>query len=133
MGDNFLGKGWSFPPAFYEGGAAVVLISGEKDIEQSLQIILSTSLNERIMNSGFGCDLRQFLFGEIDNSLISQLRNIIERALLKYEPRIKVEKVDVLTAEASNGLLNISVSYLVPASNNRYNMVYPYYLTEANI
>ena len=39
---NFLGRGWSFPPAFTPGGAEVLTVSGEDDIEQSLGLLLVT-------------------------------------------------------------------------------------------
>jgi len=133
MSNDFLGAGWSFPPAFFAGGAEVVLISGEEDIRQSLQIILSTSLNERIMHSDFGCDLSRFLFGEIDQGLVNEMRNMVSNALLMHEPRIQVLDVDIQSTEAENGRLLISVNYLVPATNNRYNLVYPFYLKEANV
>ena len=59
---SFLGTGWSFPPTFTRGGAEVDLVSGADDIEQSLQILLSTRLGERLMQPDFGCDLQQVMF-----------------------------------------------------------------------
>ncbi len=58
----FLGTGWSFPPAFTKGGAEVEMVSGAEDIHQSLQILLSTRLGERVMQDEFGCDLHSVLF-----------------------------------------------------------------------
>lgn len=133
MATDFFGTGWSFPPTFYGGGAEVELVSGEADIRQSLQIILSTSMNERIMHSGFGCELNRFVFDEIDVSLINKMRSLVSDALLKHEPRIQVKEVDIQVTGADNGLLLISINYLVRTTNNRYNLVYPFYLKEATI
>lgn len=133
MENNFLGKGWSFPPAFYAGGAEVALVSGEEDIKQSLQILLSTSINERMMNSDFGCELTRFLFEEMDQSLINDLRSTITDAILKHEGRIQVEEVVVRDVDTKPGLLHISIDYSVRTTNNRYNMVYPFYINEASI
>ena len=38
---SFLGTGWSFPPTFNRDTATVDMVSDEKDIQQSLEIILS--------------------------------------------------------------------------------------------
>lgn len=133
MANDFLGTGWSFPPTFYESGAGVQLISGEDDIKQSLQIILSTSLNERVMRSDFGCELSRFVFEEIDSGLIHQMKQVVSDALLNHEPRIQVLDVNIQNTDSNYGLLLISVSYLVSTTNNRYNLVYPFYLKEASL
>ncbi|UII24678.1 GPW/gp25 family protein [Fulvivirga maritima] len=132
MENNFLGKGWSFPPQFYADGAEVELVSGEEDIKQSLEIILSTSLKERVMMSDFGCDLSQFLFEEVDQSLINEMRGVVSDAILKYEPRVKAEQV-AINNSAEEGMLAISIDYVVRTTNNRYNLVYPFYLKEASV
>lgn len=133
MENDFLGRGWSFPPVFYAGGADVAMVSGEEDILQSLKILLATSLNERIMHSDFGCELSRFLFEEIDQSMINGLRGAVGDAILKQEPRIRVEEIVIEDSAADNGLLMISIDYLVRTTNNRYNMVYPFYINEATL
>ena len=133
MDNHFLGRGWSFPPAFYAGGADVAMVSGEQDISQSLKIILSTSLNERIMHADFGCELSQYLFEEIDQSMVNGLRGVVSDAILNHEPRIRVEEIEIRDSAAESGLLIISIDYLVRSTNNRYNMVYPYYINEATL
>ncbi|MBL3655537.1 GPW/gp25 family protein [Fulvivirga sediminis] len=133
MENDFLGRGWSFPPAFHAGGGELELVSGEQDIQQSLKILLSTSLNERVMAPDFGCELTNYLFEEIDQSLINEIRNAVSDAILTHEPRVQVEEVNITEVKRENGLLHISITYLVPATNNRHNLVYPFYLNEASI
>jgi phage baseplate assembly protein W len=130
--EAFLGKGWSFPPQFFSSGAEVELVSGEEDIRQSLYILFGTALNERVMFSSFGCELSRYLFEEIDQALINGLTGIIEDAILNNEPRIDTDAVDVTQSSTEAGLLLISISYTIRATNNRYNMVYPFYINEAN-
>ncbi len=133
MENKFLGNGWSFPPAFYLEGAEVEMVSGEEDIRQSLQIILSTSLKERLMHSDFGSDLSSFLFEEGGQQLINDIQNIISNALLIYEPRVKLNEVLVQDPGIEAGRINISIDYTVRTTNNRFNLVYPFYLNEASI
>ena len=130
--EAFLGKGWSFPPQFFSSGAEVEVVSGEEDIKQSLFILFGTALNERVMFSSFGCELSRYLFEEIDQALINGLTGIIEDAILNNEPRINTDAVDVTQSSTEAGLLLISISYTIRATNNRYNMVYPFYINEAN-
>lgn len=133
MATDFLGTGWSFPPEFYADGAEVEMVSGEEDIRQSLQILLSTSLKERTMNSSYGCELNQFLFEEVDQSLINSLRGVVSDALLNHEPRIKVGDIQVDNSSIETGFLLISIDYLIRTTNNRYNFVYPFYINEASL
>jgi hypothetical protein len=130
--DNpFLGTGWSFPPSFSAGGEAVGTVSGVDDIEQSLALLLATRRGERVMQPDFGCELSGFLFGEISRGLMGRVRDTIADAVLQHEPRIVLNGVDVSDAQAADGILQIAIDYTVRATNSRYNMVYPFYLSEA--
>lgn len=133
MNNDFLGKGWTFPPEFVANGNDLAMVSGEEDIKQSLQILLSTSLKERVMHPDFGCDLNQFLFEEIDDRFISDVRNIVSRSLLMHEPRIIVNEVSIADVDLDNAVVQISVDYIVRTTNNRFNLVYPFYVNEASL
>ena len=106
------------------------MVSEEEDIVQSLEIILSTRPNERIMQPDFGCDLSQFLFEELSQSLITGIRGIITDAILYHEPRIDLDNIDINESQ-KEGLLLISITYTVRTTNSRFNLVYPFYLNEA--
>lgn len=127
---SFLGTGWSFPPTFNKDTGTVEMVSNESDIRESLEIILSTGPSERIMQLDFGCELSQFMFEEITQSLITRIRGTVSDALLEHEPRIEVDDISVEEGE-EQGLLLIGVSYTVRATNTRSNMVYPFYLDDA--
>ncbi len=131
----YLGTGWSFPPNFDKDSNTITMVSAEKDIEQSLEILLSTSLGERVMQPDYGCNLKDYQFESMDNSLIGFLKDLVERAILFYEPRIKLERVDITEAESFEliqGILRITVHYEIEGTNTRYNYVYDFYLREAD-
>lgn len=128
---SFLGTGWSFPPLFTANGADVEMVSREEDIFQSLQILLSTNLNERSMQLSYGSDMNIFLFEEIDQSLITNIYSLISDAIYYHEPRITLDNVEVNADEQESGLLLISVKYTIKATNSRYNLVWPFYINEA--
>ena len=127
-----LGRGWGFPPTFANGGSEMEMVEGTDDIRQSLEILLSTSLEERNMLFEFGCDLNRFLFEEVNQELIRGIRGMVSKAILNYEPRIKMDGVKVDKDNMEEGLLIITVDYTVRATNSRYNMVYPFYVNEAD-
>ena len=129
---SFLGRGWSFPPEFNSYTGDVEMVADEKDIEQSLQIIISTSMKERVMRPRFGCNLKDFIFEPLDTSTKTYLRDIVETAIIYHEPRVNVNEIELRESEdTSNGTLYIEIDYEIRGTNSRYNSVFPYNQTEA--
>jgi len=128
---SFLGRGWAFPASFSAGGADVDMASGAEDIEQSLRILIGTWQGERVMQETFGCDLGRLVFEQLDQRLINTVDRLISTAVLDHEPRIRLDRVDVARAPDGPSAIIITVNYTVRATNSRYNIVFPFYLTEA--
>ncbi len=134
--DKFLGRGWAFPPTFRRspiGTSGVELIEAREDIEQSLTILLSTSLGERVLRPDYGCNLSDYQFEPMNASLVGFIRDMVSTALLYHEPRIRVERVEVnqpTYQDALDGKLLIEVDYTIRTTNSRYNFVYDFYQNE---
>jgi phage baseplate assembly protein W len=126
---DFLGTGWAFPPAFVKGHA-VQMASGEENIKQSLEILFSTTSGERIFNFEYGCNIRRWVFEDMDLSTKVLIADEICRAILYFEPRIDVEKVDVEIKNPLEGILWINLEYCVRQTNSRSNKVFPFYFKE---
>lgn len=127
--DSFLGTGWGFPPTFDPGLRGVVMISEEKDIRSSLEILLSTDIGERVMQPRYGCNMRRLVFEPLDTTLRAYMEDLIRTAILFFEPRILLDQV-TLVPQNLEGRIDISIDYTVAATNTRSNYVYPYYLQE---
>ena len=127
----FLGRGWAWPPSFSPGGGEVAMVAGAADVAQSLEIIFSTEPGERAMRETFGSALSRFLFAEIDQTMLTNLRGAIFDAILAFEPRIQIDGVEIVESGETPGLLTISLHYTLRGTNSRYNLVYPFYLREA--
>jgi hypothetical protein len=125
----FLGTGWSFPPTFDKGGATVEMLSDEDDIRSSLEILLSTSTGERIMQPKYGCDLKRFLFEPLNTSMKTLIKDLVKKSILYFEPRVKLEDISLVTDD-NNGVLVITVEYTIISTNTRNNLVFPYYIKE---
>lgn len=133
--NSFLGTGWAFPVEFDAESGTVELVSDYKDIEESLNILLSTSLGERVMQPDYGCNLTDYIFESLNSTLIGIIKHKVENAILYYEPRIVAENVDVTAADSFDlieGKFTITVEYSIPQTNSRFNYVYDYYLNEAS-
>jgi len=126
---SFLGVGWSFPPAFDNDGGEVQMLKGEDDIQSSLQVLLATRLGERVVQPLFGCNLDAMMFELLDTTLKTEMRDLIQKAILFFEPRVNVDKID-LESSNTNGLILITVNYTVRSTNTRGNLVFPFYLSE---
>jgi phage baseplate assembly protein W len=129
-GNSFLGVGWAFPPEFNKGTNSVKIVSESHDIQESLNILLSTFPGERVMQPTYGCELRTMVFETINESTVTALKDIIERAILFFEPRITLDEIHLETNAIEDGLLTIVLEYTVRATNTRSNMVYPFYFNE---
>jgi uncharacterized protein len=125
---SFIGSGWSFPPEFSKRG--VRMVSAEEDIRQSLHILLATNPGERVMEPTFGCGLKAQMFENLTEGSAAQMKDVIGRAILFFEPRITVERITIEEAGMLDGVMGISIDYWIRATNSRHNMVYPFYLTE---
>lgn len=127
---SFLGTGWAFPPAFDPRTKHVSMVSELRDIDDSLRILLGTRLGERVMQPTYGCGLDRMVFELVDESAITELRDLVEKAVLFFEPRITLDAVDIDTSDLFDGLLRLNLAYTVRSTNTRNNLVYPLYLRE---
>jgi hypothetical protein len=127
MRKPFLGVGWSHPIAVKDG--ALVLAEFEESVRQSVWIILGTAKGERVMRPDFGCGIYDLVFQINSASTAGQAAQAVREALLAFEPRIDVLDVSVQTdTDSDDAVLLISIDYQVRATNNVFNLVYPFYL-----
>lgn len=134
--NSFLGTGWAFPIEFDRAAQTVEMVSDYQDIEESLGILLSTSLGERVLQPEYGCNLNDYMFESLNSTVIGIIKHHVENAILYFEPRIIAEKVEVTSEDSTDlieGKFTITVTYVVPQTNSRFNYVYDYYLNEASV
>lgn len=127
---DFLGRGWSFPPQFDVIHKSVMMTENVDDIRNSLSILLSTIVGERVMNVSYGCNLEPYVFESMDTTTITILKDKITTAILFFEARIETERIHMNTERLWEGLLLIEIDYKIRATNSRYNFVYPFYKEE---
>ena len=109
------------------------MVSDAEDIRQSLFLILSTTPGERVTNPEFGCGLQNFIFENIDSTTEYLMRNMIEQAILYFEPRITLNEIEIDTREQIEGVIYITLHYTIRKVNIRSNIVYPFYKLEGTL
>jgi len=127
---SFLGTGWSFPPQFDNEGGSVEMLSDGEDIRSSLEILLSTRPGERVMLPNYGCNLDELLFEPLTTTMKTYVKDLIQTAILYHEPRIAVDKIELIDTEEMEGRILINIEYTIRSSNSRFNYVFPFYIQE---
>ena len=127
---SFLGTGFKFPVCVDPNTGKVRTSSNEEDIAEAVRIILSTTPGERPMMPEFGCAINTFVFSGTDYTTMTLVKREVENSLIMWEPRIKDIRADVSPADSDNGKLIINVNYVVRSTNNPFNLVYPFYISE---
>jgi phage baseplate assembly protein W len=127
---SFLGKGWKFPLQTDRNTGRIAMISHESDIKEAVGIIIGTHKGERVMRPEFGAMVRDYVFEPDSDTMRESLGYELARQLTLQEPRIADVRVVCGQGRAAAGELIFEVSYTVRSTNNRYNMVYPFYTEE---
>lgn len=127
---EFLGSGLKFPLQVDPRTGKLALSQHEEDIAEAIGIIIHTSQGERVMRPEFGSNVADYAFSPTVHSARASIAYDIREQLLLQEPRIVNVQVDCQEENGQTGSLLIHVSYTVRDTNNRYNRVYPFYLTE---
>lgn len=137
---KFLGVGWGFPLAAKlppdtekTKGKRIAVAEYEESVRQSIRIILSTSKGERVMRPDFGCGLFELVFEPNSAGTRGMAEHHVSEALLLWEPRIDVLQVKATASGDRDEILLISIDYRVRTTDNRFNMVYPFYLERGAI
>ncbi|TCI93250.1 hypothetical protein EYW44_06230 [Tenacibaculum sp. M341] len=107
------------------------MTTGNNDIQNSLIILLSTKLRERVMLPKYGCNLEELLFKPLDLTLETEIKDIITRAILYHEPRIDVLSIAIDGTNELEGKVLIQINYQIRNTNTRSNLVFPFYKGEA--
>ncbi|MEO6885183.1 MAG: GPW/gp25 family protein [Jatrophihabitantaceae bacterium] len=124
---SFIGRGFSWPMSVDHTGA-IRLTDGPEDLERSMRIVLLTAPGERVMRPQFGCKIWDLLFEPITPNLLGLIAEAVRDALAQWEPRVEVEQVLPSPDENDDGLVRVQVVYRVRATNDRRNLVYPFYV-----
>jgi uncharacterized protein len=131
VSEEFVGAGWAFPIRTDPTGR-IALVTREREIEESIGLILRTAPGERPMRPDYGCAIHDYVFAGLDSDVAGRMAHEVRTALLKWEPRITVQDVLITLADDRPGgdrpgLAYIDVRYSVDETNDPRNLVFPFY------
>lgn len=152
MVKDFLGIGWKFPVSVDNDGK-MSMSEYETDIREAIRIILYTAKGERVMRPDFGCGIHDLVFSPLNKATLSLVEQSVREGLTLWEPRIELINVEAVPKESvkeklsefeswdhgtlggiltasGEGMLLVRIDYRVRVTNNRFNLVYPFYLKE---
>lgn len=126
MSEEFIGSGWAFPLRTDATGA-IALVSHDREIEESIRLILGTAFGERPMRPDYGCEIHDYVFSSINSDMVSRIAVAVRESLIRWEPRIEVKDVIVTTDPEDQTIVYIDVRYAIGDTNDPRNLVFPFY------
>jgi len=123
----FTGRGITFPMRVDHTGS-IAMSDGTDGIDRSLRVVLITAPGERVMRPQFGCKIWDLLFEPVNANTLGMMAQAVRDAVAQWEPRVELENVDVAADPADPSLVRIELSYRVRTTNDRRNLVYPFYV-----
>ena len=124
---EFVGAGLAFPIRVDLTGK-VALVAGERELEQTIALILGTIPGERPMRPEFGCRIHDYVFAPADATTAGLIAYEVRQSLLRWEPRIDVTDVIVAPHPYEPGVLLVDLRYSVRSTNDPRNLVFPFYV-----
>lgn len=127
MADPFIGMGLAFPTRLDAAGR-LALVGDYDELEESIELILSTAYGERPMRPEFGCGVHDYVFAAADRTTAGLIAREVEASLARWEPRVDVHRIDVTIDDETDGRLWIDVGYSARGTNDVRNLVFPFYV-----
>lgn len=130
MSEEFIGRGWAFPLRTDKTGS-MQLVSHDREIEESINLILGTMPGERPMRPEYGCAIHDYVFTNIDPDSAGRMAGEVRASLVRWEPRIRVQGVDVTVDPDDRTLAYVQIRYAIGDTNDPRNLVFPFYTIPA--
>jgi phage baseplate assembly protein W len=112
---RLFGQGISFPPRIGPDGRWAWSV-GADNIRESIQVILLTEAEERVMRPEFGGGLHAFLFEPNTVATHRLIQEQIIQSLGRWEPRILLENVSVQPDPTDRQAAIITIEYKLVAT-----------------
>lgn len=125
-----VGVGWAFPVRWEvsEDGAGgesarVVRSQDERRVAEALRLILRTIPGSRAMRPTFGAGVDRYVFDPRTEEVCFRLAADVRRALVRWEPRVLVDRVEAVPAGEGEDRIDVSIDYRIDAHRRPSNLV----------
>jgi phage baseplate assembly protein W len=124
---SFIGRGIRFPMGVDHRGA-IAMATGTDALDCAIRVVLSTAPGERVMRPAFGCKIWDLLFEPINTNTLGLMAQAVREAVAQWEPRVDLLDVVVTPDAHESGMVRITLTYEIRTTNDRRNLVYPFYV-----
>ena len=124
---DFIGRGILFPLRVDQSGS-IALGRGADDIDASIRMAIITAPGERVMRPQFGCHIWDLMFEPINANTLGLMAEAVRDTVSQWEPRVDLEELEVEPDAVQPGRVMIRMAYRVRATNDRRNLVFPFYV-----
>jgi hypothetical protein len=115
-------------PMRVDTAGSIAMSSGVEELDSAIRMVLITAPGERLMRPNFGCRIWELLFEPINANTIGLMAVAVREALGQWEPRVDVESVTIEPLAGADGKVLIHIGYVVKATNDLRNLVFPFYV-----
>ena len=85
----------------------------KRAIKSNLMHLLLTNKGERLYSPDFGTDLKKYLFEPNIVTVQNDIRDEIQKAIDRYIPNLKVDRLEVLPIEGSDQSVIVKLEYTI--------------------
>lgn len=124
---KFLGSGMKFPPQINQATGRFMTSTAEQSVKESIYLILMTQRTERFARPDYGSTLMSYTFMDTNITALNMMKRDLSEQILTQEPRISDVEITTDT-QTKEGCLIVNIDYVVSATNQRDNLVFPFYL-----
>jgi phage baseplate assembly protein W len=115
-------------PMRVDHAGSIAMSTGVEELDSAIRMVLITAPGERLMRPNFGCRIWELLFEPINANTIGLMAVAVREALGQWEPRVDVESVTIESLDGADGKVLIHIGYVVKATNDLRNLVFPFYV-----
>ena len=127
MEQSFLGMGVSFPVQTDPATGRFKMSRGAQSVKESIYLILMTQVTERLTRPYFGTQTASYVFMDINQTELTIMKRDLAESIMLQEPRVVDVNIET-QMQSQQGYIMVYIDYLLAETNQRDNMVFPFYL-----
>lgn len=105
-------KGWKFPIQLDEVTGKMKTVEDNKNIKQSIRMILETQMQERKVVPTFGSNIRSYMFEVVNPTFISDVRRSVRSAIETWQEHIRDLNVSVRATDGPVAKVEVNIDYI---------------------
>jgi phage baseplate assembly protein W len=102
-------------------------------VRQAILLLLTTRPGERVMRPDYGCHLSRLVFSPNDDTSAGLAMHYVRQALERWETRVEILRLDAGRNPQDPARMDILLEYRLRATARTERLLFPLYLSEAEV